>query len=813
MTNEEKEGQPAETKNTDAKQELQAVGDQQPFTNGAAEEEESAEVEIASTEVKPVVESESPEIAAKAELSEEGEGELESKVEMETPEEAITGETKSETFGESDESKKENDQNLVDAAASFASEQFEKNVVHEEENVPESVDTTVTEDSNVTDTPEESHVAEGDSTTDMDEISVESSSEDMAAKDGPVVEISEADDSSSETANSEVTEVQDAADTAEPKAEAEVTNPLAENLEEQEDEPSHFVQLYRSFSPESIVKSFEKILQEVEIEEVAGSIRQVKSDFADRLEEENRRLLADFTETGADEAAFVAPKDAFSGRMKALVNIFVERWQIHKEEKARETAENISAKQDVIRGLKELIEGEDRIGKAFDQFRELQDKWRSIGRIPASKYRALQSEYHFQVELFYYNININKELKQIDLQKNYELKLELITAITKITDESSVRKREARVKQLQHEWDEIGPVPREFKDEIWTSFRESVGAVYQTIREHYDKVREQHGVHLKAKEELCEKVETLELGELKAHKDWQNMTEKVLTFQEEWKKIGFASRDDNEKVWRRFRAALDNFFGGKKKFYEARKEGYKANAQKKIELCEKAEELIESTSWRETADAYRNLQANWKESPSAGQRDDQKLWKRFRAACNAFFDARKAHFAEQDNQQLENLKKKEALIEEIQKTELSDDPKADFGLMKEFIKRWNEIDFVPIKQKKRIQDAFSKALDDKYGKLKVNREEKENMQYQLRVERMSGSDDRQGVQKERRFLQGKIKELEDTINTYETNLNFFSKSKKTEPLKMQVEKKIAKTRKDLEKLQAKMKLFSSLTKS
>ncbi|HIB77988.1 MAG TPA: DUF349 domain-containing protein, partial [Flavobacteriales bacterium] len=208
---------------------------------------------------------------------------------------------------------------------------------------------------------------------------------------------------------------------------------------------------------------------------------------------------------------------------------------------------------------------------------------------------------------------------------------------------------------------------------------------------------------------------------------------------------------------------------------------------------------------------FKQLQATWKDIPTAGPKDN-KLWRRFRAAGDAFFQARKDYHAAEGEKQIENLKLKEALIEEIKKTQLTEKPAEDFNLMKDFIRRWNEIEFVPIKEKKRIHDVFSKALDEKYSKLKGNREEKEKMQFRLKVEKLSGSDDPQALKKERKFLQDKINILRDTIYTYETNLSFFSKSKKTVPLKQQVEKKIALSKKDLEKLEAKMKLFAKISK-
>lgn len=495
-------------------------------------------------------------------------------------------------------------------------------------------------------------------------------------------------------------------------------------------------------------------------------------------------------------------------RFKQLLDAFNQRVNDIRRKKAREEADNLAAKKAVMEELKALITGEENIGNAFQQFKDLQEKWKQIGPVPQQAYRELQSDYSHLLDEFFYHIRIYKELRDHDLRKNTALKQALISDMESLGTKDNIKELESLVKEYQEKWHQVGAVVHEEWEAIRDRFRAATQAVYDKIHEHYKARRAEHEANLEAKQVLIEKVRALTAEmEQMAAKDWKALTDQVLEFQQAWKNIGFATKKDNERIWKEFRSACNTFFDAKQAHFDKLRDQYRSAREKKQALLEEAIALKESTEWRKTADKLKHLQQQWKEAGSAGPRDEHKLWNRFREACDAFFKARKAAFEQLDAENAVHLKEKDALIAEIEGFTPSGDRNKDIEALKAFSVRWMNSGRVSPKHYEAYSERYRNALDKHYGQLKMESEERRRMQFQNHVETLrSGEDGRDRIERESRFIKRKIEELENEMRQMERNMGMFNfKSSSGEAMKKDMEKKIEKLARDVERLKGQLK--------
>jgi hypothetical protein len=497
-------------------------------------------------------------------------------------------------------------------------------------------------------------------------------------------------------------------------------------------------------------------------------------------------------------------QDEEDKRFKQLLDSFNQRVNDIRRKKAKDEADNLAAKKAVMEEMKALITSEENIGSAFQRFGELQEKWKTIGPVPAQAYRELQSDLSHLRDEFFYHIRIYKELRDHDLRKNTALKRALISDMESLGEKDGVKELEQAVKDYQEKWHQIGPVVREEWEEIRDKFWNATRTVYDKIHEHYRARRAEHETNLQAKQHLVEKVQaiTAGIGEAGA-KEWKALTEQILEAQQAWKAIGFATKKDNERIWKDFRNACNSFFDAKKEYFEKLKDQFKDARERKQALLQEALQLKESTAWRQTADRLKQLQQQWKEAGSAGPRDENKLWSKFREACDTFFKNRKEQFEKLDAEQAVHAQEKEALLSEIEAYQLTGDRNKDIENLKAFSQRWMNSGRVSPKQYDAFSARYRTALDTQYGKLKMEGDERRKMQFQNRVEDIKSSGDPKfALEKESRFIKRKIEELQTEMRQIENNMGMFNfKSASGEAMKKDMEGKIQKLARDVERLQ------------
>ena len=490
-------------------------------------------------------------------------------------------------------------------------------------------------------------------------------------------------------------------------------------------------------------------------------------------------------------------------RFKQLLDAFNQRVNDIRRKKQKEEADNLEAKKAIMEELKSLIAGEENIGNAFNRFAELQEKWKTIGSVPQQQYRDLQNDYSHLRDEFFYHIRIYKELRDHDLRKNTALKQALISDVESLAQKDNVKELELGVREYQEKWHSIGPVVREEWEAIRDRFSTATRTIYDKVHEHYRARRTEHEANLAAKQGLVDKVKAL-TDQLAATstKEWKALTDQVLEFQNAWKNIGFATKKDNERIWKEFRAACNVFFDAKKEHFDKLRDQYKEVREKKQALLDEALKLKDSTEWRQTADKLKHLQQQWKDAGSAGLRDENRLWSKFREACDQFFQNRKATFEKLDAEQAVHAQAKEELLKEIEAFVPSGERNKDVEALKAFSARWMNSGRVSPKLYDAFSERYRTALDKHYGQLKMEGDERRRMQFQDRVDEMkAGPDGKFMLEKESRFVKRKIEELEGEMRTMERSMGMFSfKSASGEAMKKDMEKKIEKLARDVERL-------------
>lgn len=541
-------------------------------------------------------------------------------------------------------------------------------------------------------------------------------------------------------------------------------------------------------------------------------VNELRTKFEDFIIEEERKLqiaqldAQDKGEAIPERPELVQLKEDFFSEISS----FKEKRKVLVDAKKEAQAANLAKKIGMIKRLREIIQTEENIGAAFGGLKEIQEQWKDVGDIPREKRDEVQTEYSRLIEDFFYNINIYKQLKDHDLHRNTQMKLEVIEKMQELTKIESVREVEQQLKALQNEWEDIGPVTNGewevMKDNYWKAVR----LAYDRINAHYEKRRTALLENLAKKQELVKAtVEFVaSLPEEIEQADWEKHTSVVLAFQEAWKKIGFGPKKENEEVWKEFRAQCDVFFERKKAFYGIKQKEFDSIAVEKQKLIEKAEALKDSTDWKEAANQIIQLQKQWKTLGHSGQKNEQKLWKPFRAACDQFFNARTKHFEDADAEFEGNLKLKEALIEKMKAYEVNADKKQALADLKQFSTEFSEIGKVPMKTKDTVYNEYKALLDKHYGALKLEGAEKNRIMFQAKIDTLSGSSDSGKMfANEKMALRKQIDTLKAEINQLENNLGFFAKSKGADALKADVAKKVERANAEIDSIKQKIKMI------
>ena len=458
---------------------------------------------------------------------------------------------------------------------------------------------------------------------------------------------------------------------------------------------------------------------------------------------------------------------------KSAMNIIKEKRaeQQQKEEQARE--ENALRKEALLERLQAMIDSADVEQASYNDFKALQQEWKSIGEVPATKVSDLWKRYQTLTERFYDILKLNIEFREYDFKKNLEAKTRLCEAAERLAEEEDVISAFHQLQKLHQEFREIGPVARELREEVWTRFKEASTVVNKRHQQHFEELKQRENDNLEKKTALCEKVENIDVATLETYAQWNDKTQEVIALQEEWKTIGYASQKMNNKIFERFRAACDAFFQRKAEFYKGMKDNLATNLEKKIALCEKAEALQDSTEWKATADKLTALQREWKSIGAVPKKQSDAIWKRFNAACDAFFEKRKAATSSQRTEEQENLAKKRAIIEQLSAINPEAATSEDQAKMHDLIKEWNSIGHVPFREKDKIYKQYKALIDALFDTFQKNEATRRVARYKDSIKEGTN------IARERERLLRIYENMCGEIKTYENNLGFLNASSKS----------------------------------
>ena len=596
-----------------------------------------------------------------------------------------------------------------------------------------------------------------------------------------------------------------------PEPEAEVENQEETVIEEDEYEEEELP----DFSQYTQIELVNLLRELVDNEDSPDrKINLIVTAFNLKVKENNAELKRKFLEEGGNAEEFVAEEDPYENDIRELIKKHRQtRFEQAKKMEAEKEV-NLQKKYTIIEDIKNLLNTEESINKTFQEFRELQKLWYEIGPVPQARMKDLWDTYHFHVENFYDYIKINKELRDLDLKKNLEIKISLCEKAEELLIEPSVIRAFNTLQKFHEQWREIGPVPRDKKDDIWERFKAVTTAINQKHQEFFEKRKVEQKRNLDAKIALCEKVEEINNMEIESHRDWDEKSRQLIELQKIWRTIGFAPKRDNNKIYDRFRSACDQFFNKKRDFYSQNKDVQNKNMQMKIDLCMEAEALKESADWKKTTQQFIDIQKRWKEIGPVPRKHSDLLWKRFRAACDYFFDRKAEHFSDIDDEQSVNLNAKKALIEEVENFVPGSDVAQALKVLREYQRKWTEIGHVPIREKDDIQNRFRSAINKHFDTLKVDSSKRDSLNFRSKIANMT--ENQRGLSKvrqEREKYMVKLKQLETDLTLLDNNIGFFANSKNAQALIADVNQKIEETREKIEVLKEKIRIIDDLDKT
>ena len=492
----------------------------------------------------------------------------------------------------------------------------------------------------------------------------------------------------------------------------------------------------------------------------------------------------------SDEVVKDNPFEVIEAGFKSLYNDYKKERAEFNRQLEKEREDNLAGKQAVIEDLKALVEKAGDVGASFPVFREIQNRWRAIGPVPAQNYRDINDTYQYYVEKFYDMVKINRDLRDLDFKKNLEAKQAFCEAAEKLSENENVVEAFRELQKLHEQWKEFGPVAKEYRDDIWNRFKAATAVINKRYQGYFEEQKSKQADNLVAKQKLCELVEEIAEKEVTSSNEWNSLSKEIEDIQKQWRGIGFASKKENQKIYDRFRAACDKFFEKKRVFYTSYKDSMNENLDRKMSLIEQAEALKSSTEWKKATDQFINLQKQWKEIGAVPRKKSEQLWKRFRAACDEFFEARDKQ-GKPENDFYGNLKAKRKLIDDI-KAYVPADAEADAAAQQDFAEKWQAIGFVPFKEKESVNQAYREAMQEKFPG------------FGSRAPRGAGRGPAK-PRSEKDILIQRYNTLQSEIDTYENNIGFFAMSKNAEALIQQMHKKIEDAKGELKELEAKIR--------
>lgn len=589
-----------------------------------------------------------------------------------------------------------------------------------------------------------------------------------------------------------------------PEVAAAVTEEVVNQVSETQKVSEESLTNYAAMDKKQLVEVLQNLAQQP-VNEVKEDVVRVRVAFAAIRKEELAKEKEAFIAKGNEEAAFAPAADELEEQFKSLYAEIKEKRAAYNAAQDALKAENLAKKREIISKINEIAEDADNVNRQYSTVQQLQQDFKAIGEVPSENDTEVWKSYQVAVERFYDLLKMNKELRDYDFKKNLEQKQALCAEAEALDEEADIVDAFKKLQQLHTSWREIGPVSKEIREELWTRFKNASAVINKKYQSFFEERKANEKKNAEGKEALCVKIEAISTDNLKTYAAWDEATKAIIGLQEEWKKLGFASRKVNTELFARFRKSCDEFFAKKAEFFKRMKDELAANLAKKIELCEKAEALKDSTEWKKTTDALIALQKEWKTVGPVVKKHSDAVWKRFIAACDAFFEEKKKQNVNVHSVEHENLKQKKDIIAQInsilENKETEDAP----NKVRELMKKWQEVGHVPYKEKDKVYAEYKAAIDKAFEQLDMKAQKARMANFANSINQMS---DTGKVYHERERLVRAYEMKSQELKTYENNLGFFNaQSKSGNSLVKEMERKIANIKEEIAMLEQKIKLI------
>ncbi len=554
----------------------------------------------------------------------------------------------------------------------------------------------------------------------------------------------------------------------------------------------------KSFTKEEIIKNLQELSAKAEVP-TRADVDNLKQSFYKLKSAENEILKEQFVADGGDINSFVIPTDPIEEEFKTLLNTIKEKRAkaLADEEKIKE--DNLVKKERIIEAIKNLTESTDDFNKLYKEFKDLQQQWNEIKLIPAAKVNEIWKAYQLHSEKFYDLIKINNEFRDYDFKKNLEIKTSICEVVEKLQEESDVVSAFHQLQNFHQQWREIGPVAKEFRDEIWERFKAASTEINKKHQSHFEELKGQEETNLIEKTAICDTLKAIDYSQLKNFKDWDEKSHEIIALQAKWKTIGFVPKKVNSQIFEQYRALCDTFFEKKAEFFKHQKDDMEENLNKKRALCEKAEALKDSTDWRKTTDELIAIQKEWKTIGAVPRKYSDAIWKQFVTACDYFFEQKNSNTSSQKEEEVANLATKKEIIEKINALSEQADLADPMATLRELMNEWHQVGFVPFKEKDKIYKEYQTALDVQFDRLKMDKSERRLQSFKLNVDDIAKTERPKGrLFREREKLMHQFNKVKSDLQTYENNMGFLSISKGASGLLKDMEHKIQDLKNELE---------------
>ena len=576
------------------------------------------------------------------------------------------------------------------------------------------------------------------------------------------------------------------------------------NTAEPETEP---VVDYTSLSREDLLAAFNELMAD-DISRIRNRASAIRNQFNILNKEVEKQAFEAFLAEGGNKEDYRPANDAVAEAFYKAYDTYRARRQKMQEELDAQKTANLEAKKQILEELRTLIDkDEETLKQTYDEFNAIQEKWKAIGEVPRDQMNDLWQNYHFLIEQFFNKVKINKELRMLDLKRNLEQKIQLCERAEELIVETSVVKAFKALQELRAQWREIGPVPTEQNEETWQRFNNAANQIDERRREYYDQRKEELDQNLLAKQALIDKATELTKETPQTTKAWNDTTEALDELLKLWKSIGPVPREQNETIWAQFKGIIDKHYADKKLHFGQMRDEQSENYNKKIDLCLRAEAIAKREDWKKATEELLQLQAEWKAVGPTSRKVSDKIWHRFRSACDEFFAKKGEFFKDIRSSENENLAKKNAILDEIKAYQFGDNKEENLTAIKDFQRRWAEIGHVPMKEKDRIQKEYRSLLNGIFEQLKISAREADENNYRERIRNHSGANSERFLDSERNQLLNQIDKMRSDLKLWENNLGFLANSKQADLLKEEFERKMDNTRRQIALLEAKVRIL------